>query len=152
MQIENVRVDEVVPHRDAMLLLDRLLAYDEGFIAVAAVVRDDNVFAVADGVPVWVGIEYMAQAIAAWAGCRARQINEPVRLGFLLGTRRFECVGEYFNFGQQLRIEARREFSAANGMGRFACRILADAIEVATANVLVYEPTDIDEFLKEVAQ
>ncbi len=152
MQIENVPVGEVVPHRGAMLLLDRLLAHDEDSITVEAVVREDNLFAAAEGVPIWVGIEYMAQAIAAWAGCRARQVNEPVKLGFLLGTRRFECVGGYFRFGQRLHVEARREFSADNGMGMFACRILADALEVATANVLVYEPTDIVEFLQEAAR
>lgn len=152
MQIENVRVDEVVPHRGAMLLLDRLLAHDEGSMVVEAMVREDNVFANAEGVPIWVGIEYMAQAIAAWAGCRARQLNEPVKLGFLLGTRRFECAGGYFRFGQRLRVEAHREFSAENGMGMFACRIVADAVEVATANVLVYEPTNIDAFLQEAAQ
>jgi len=152
MQIANIRVDEVVPHRGAMLLLERLLAHDEESIAVEAVVREDNAFADAEGVPIWVGIEYMAQTIAAWAGCRARQLNEPVKLGFLLGTRRFECAGGHFQFGQRLRVEARREFSADNGMGMFACRILVGAVEVATANVLVYEPTDIDEFLKEVAR
>lgn len=152
MQIENVRIEEVVPHRGAMLLLDRLLAHDEGLMVVAAVVREDNVFADTEGVPIWVGIEYMAQTIAAWAGCRARQFNEPVKLGFLLGTRRFECAAGYFRFGQILHVEARREFAAENGMGMFACRILADDVEVATANVLVYEPTDINEFLGETAR
>jgi len=152
VEVVNIRVEDVVPHRGTSLLIDRLLAYDEGFMAVEALVRGDNVFAAAQGVPVWVGIEYMAQAIAAWAGCRALRTNTPVRLGFLLGTRRFDCVEEYFRLGQRLRIEARRELSAENGMGMFACRILIATVEVAKANVLVYEPPDIEDFLNGAAE
>lgn len=131
-----------------MLLIDRLLARDEDSVTVEAVIRADNQFGTAEGVPVWIGIEYMAQAIAAWAGCRALARNETVRLGFLLGTRRYECSRQHFAFGQRLRIEARRELFGDNGLGMFACRILDGETEIAKANVSVFEPQNPQAFLE----
>ena len=51
------------------------------------VVPEAGLFVEDGQVPAWVGIEYMAQAIAAWAGCRARAAGKPPQLGFLLGSR-----------------------------------------------------------------
>ena len=137
-----IDIQGVVPHRDGMLLVDRLEERCEDFVAVGASIGPDNLFARADGVPAWVGIEYMAQAIAAWAGCRAMARGEPARIGFLLGTRRYQCDGETFQFGTRLRIEARREFFADNGLGMFSCRILVAGVERANAQLSVYEPPD----------
>jgi predicted hotdog family 3-hydroxylacyl-ACP dehydratase len=43
-----------------------------------------------NGVPNYVGIEYMAQSIAALAGVEARLDHEGIRVGFLLGTRKLQ--------------------------------------------------------------
>ena len=131
-----------------MLLVDELLESDADAVVVSAEVRPDNLFADEHGVPAWVGIEYMAQAIAAWAGCRALARGEPARIGFLLGTRRYDSASEYFPIGAQLRIEARRELFGDNGLGMFACRILEGSAELARANVSVFEPPDPAAFLE----
>ena len=47
-----------------------------------------------------------------------------------------------FASGSLLRVEARRELLGENGLGVFACRILAGDEEIATANVSVFEPPD----------
>jgi predicted hotdog family 3-hydroxylacyl-ACP dehydratase len=138
----------VVPHSGRMLLVDALLESDADAVMVSALVRPDNPFADAEGVPAWVGIEYMAQAVAAWAGCRALERGERARIGFLLGTRRYECDGAHFRFGAQLRVEARRELFGENGLGMFACRILEDGRELARANLSVFEPPDPAAFLE----
>ena len=57
---------------------------------------DNPYFVPGLGVPVWVGIELMAQAIAAHAGLGARREQKPPRAGMLLGTRRFEASAAYF--------------------------------------------------------
>jgi predicted hotdog family 3-hydroxylacyl-ACP dehydratase len=36
----------------------------------------------------WVGIEYMAQCIAAHRGLRSRANGEPIKVGFLVGSKR----------------------------------------------------------------
>mgnify|MGYP001549788890 FL=1 len=145
---EGIAIETVVPHRGRMLLLDRLLASDADAVVVAAVVAADNPFADDQGVPAWIGIEYMAQAIAAWAGCRALERDEPIRIGFLLGTRRYHCDPRHFAIGARLRIEARRELFGENGMGMFSCRILEGEAELAHAQVAVFEPPDPTAFLE----
>lgn len=148
MDSMGIAIEQVVPHRGRMLLVDALLESDADAVVVSAEVRPDNLFADERGVPAWVGIEYMAQAIAAWAGCRALARGEPARIGFLLGTRRYDSACEYFPVGAQLRIEARRELFGDNGLGMFACRILEDGAELARANLSVFEPPDPAAFLE----
>lgn len=130
-----------------MLLVNRLLARDEDSVVVGAVVAADNLFADQEGVPAWIGIEYMAQAISAWAGCRGLARGEPARIGFLLGTRRYACGVRHFAISAQLRIEARRVLFGDNGMGMFSCRILEGESELARAQVAVFEPPDPTAFL-----
>jgi hypothetical protein len=45
-------------------------------------------------------------------------------------------------------VEANCELLGENGLGMFACRILADDIEVAVANVSVFQPTDAAAYLE----
>lgn len=65
-------IEEVVPHRQDMCLLERITHWDQDAIEAELVVPEAGLFVENHEVPAWVGIEYMAQAIAAWAGCRAR--------------------------------------------------------------------------------
>ena len=64
-------IERVVPHRGTMRLVDRLVDWDEDTVAVELRVPEEGPFSHAEGVPAWVGVEYMAQTIAAWAGCHA---------------------------------------------------------------------------------
>lgn len=148
MHEEPIPIAEVVPHAGAMLFLDELLSHDEDGVVAEAAVHEQHLFATPQGVPAWVGIEFMAQAIAAWAGCRARAQGEPVRIGFLLGTRRYECRLQHFAFGSRLRIEVKREIFGDNGLGMFACRLFQAGEEVASANLSVFEPRDAAAFLE----
>lgn len=149
MNFAGVDIESVVPHRGRMLMVDQLLASEPDSVVVSAEVRADNLFADAKGVPTWVGIEYMAQAIAAWAGCRALARKEPAKIGFLLGTRRYDSNCQHFPLGMTLRIEATRELFGENGLGMFSCRILAGESVLASAHVSVYEPPDSAAFLEE---
>ncbi len=141
-------IDAVLPHRDAMRLVDRVLEWHPDAIAVEVVVPAQGLFVDAEGVPAWVGIEYMAQAIAAWAGCRARTSGSEPAIGFLLGSRRFTARHDHFPSGTRLRVEARCELLGDNGLGMFACRILAGEEEWAVANVSVYQPADAAAYLE----
>ena len=143
-----LNIDEVLPHRDSMRLIDRLLDWQPESIVVEVDVPHHGPFNHADGVPAWVGVEYMAQAIAAWAGCRARSAGREPSIGFLLGTRRYESRVSWFRAGALLRVEARRELLGDNGLGMFSCRILGDGEELATAKVSVFEPPDAMAYLE----
>ena len=95
---------ELLPHAGDMILIDQVLSFDEEQIHTRVTVKPGGLFNRADGsLPAWVGIELMAQSIAAYAGCQARQAGLPVELGFLLGTRKFECNVERFPAVRGLR-------------------------------------------------
>ncbi len=141
-------IEEVVPHRQDMCLLQRILRWDQDSIEAELVVPATGLFIEDGEMPAWIGIEYMAQAIAAWAGCRAREAGSVPQLGFLLGSRRYSSQRSGFPSGSRLRVQARRELLGDNGLGLFACRILAGEEEWAVANVSVYEPADAKAYLE----
>ncbi len=141
-------IEDVVPHRQDMCLLERITQWDQEAIEAELVVPETGLFVENGEVPAWVGIEYMAQAIAAWAGCRARAAGNPPQLGFLLGSRRYSSRCSGFPSGTRLRVQARCELLGDNGLGMFACRILAGEEEWATANVSVFEPADAMAYLE----
>ena len=142
---------ELLPHAGDMILLDSIESWDEESIVALARVTDDCLFARADGSwPVWLGIELMAQAVAAYAGLRAKSSGGQVQLGFLLGTRKFDCNVMYFPVNTLLRISARCSLEEDCGMGVFECSMLADNIEVQ-ARLNVYRPHQVDSYIQEVA-
>ena len=109
---------ELLPHAGDMILIDQVLSFDEEQIHTRVTVKPGGLFNRPDGsLPAWVGIELMAQSVAAYAGCRARQKGETVELGFLLGTRKFECNVEVFPLGAELSIHGLRSLEDDNGCG-----------------------------------
>lgn len=135
-------IEALLPHAGEMILLDAVLEHGPEHALCSRRVPAGGLFHDADGnLPAWMGVELMAQAIAAWAGCRAKAKGEPVRLGFLLGTRHYTCNVAAFAPGSELRVEARRDFHDDSGMGVFACRIEAPGV-LAEARLTVFSPPD----------
>lgn len=132
-------IETLLPHAAPMLLLDEALRYDSDSVATAATMRPDHLFAGAEGVPAHLGIELMAQTCGVWAGAHARASGEAVRVGFLLGTRRYKATRPWFHFGERLEITARVVFRD-QGMGVFDCRILSGDDVLAEAQLSVYQP------------
>jgi predicted hotdog family 3-hydroxylacyl-ACP dehydratase len=111
-------------------------------------IRPDSLFGSVNGVGAWVGLEYMAQSIAAFAGYTASLRGEAVKPGFLLGARRYECTLPMFSPGSLLRVHVRRLLQSDNGLGSFQCRIEHEEQEVATATLTVFQPADAAGFIK----
>jgi predicted hotdog family 3-hydroxylacyl-ACP dehydratase len=142
-------LETLVPHRRPMLLLDRLLFDDGQRVRVGVTVRADALFVRQGAWPSWTGVELMAQAIAAWGGLRRTERGEAVRVGFLLGTRRYRGPVDGFPVGAQLTVEAEQELVTAQGLGVFACRILEGEVVRATASLNVFQPDDVQAYLAE---
>jgi len=133
-------VESLIPHRGAMRLLDRVLLVDEDRAEAEVEVPFDGLF-VRDGqVPPWVGIEYMAQTVAAWAGARERGRGGAPRAGLLLGTRRYAVDCDGFPSGARLRVTAQCELIGSNGLGQFHCRIEMNGAVVAQSHISVLDP------------
>src|SRR5262245_43493862 len=136
----------LIPQSGPMVLLDRVISVDGDSLLAEVCIRSNSLFFDVDGVGAWVGIEYMAQAIAAWAGYTARLRGEPVKIGFLLGTRRYECSRPVFPLGSVLGVHVQRVFQNENGLGSFECFIDNEEGRVATATLTVFQPSIVDDF------
>ncbi|MGR8998427.1 MAG: ApeP family dehydratase [Gammaproteobacteria bacterium] len=137
----NFAIEELVPHTGKMVLLDRVIEYDEENMVAEAIVRDDGLFGDGRTVPAWLGIEYMAQTIAALGGMKRRLAGKPLNLGFLLGTRRYDCNVGTFTVGSVLTVSVKRLLQD-QGLGVFECRISAKGI-LASAKLNVYQPDSV---------
>jgi len=144
-----IDIHSLVPHSGVMSLLGRFLAADDETLSAEVRIAPDSMFCQDGAVGAWVGVEYMAQAVAAHAGWCARQRGEPVRVGFLLGSRKYACSVAAFAVGSVLRIEVRRALQGENGLGAFDCRIEDErGLELATATITVFQPPNVEEFLQ----
>ena len=143
-------VEELVPHAGAMLLLDRIESVSDEAVQATATVRCDGLFEVPGerSLPAWLGIEYLAQAIAAWSGYRERQQGRPIRPGFLVGTRRFESSVARLPAGTRLTIAAECLLEQDDGVSVFEGWVTGDEIRQST-RLKVYLPQDIGQYLKE---
>jgi len=140
---------ELLPHAGDMILIEQILSFDDEQIHTRLTVKPGGLFNRPDGsLPAWVGIELMAQSVAAYAGCHARARGDAVELGFLLGTRKFECNVEHFPAGTELIIHGVRSLEDDSGMGVFECHINAPGIH-ATARLNVYRPPHAAQYLQE---
>lgn len=144
-------IKTLVPHANTMLLLDSLVSVDGDNLCAAVAIGERTLFCRDGEVGGWVGIEYMAQAIAAHAGWLALQQGEPVRIGFLLGSRRYECSTPAFAQGTLLHVHVHMEIKNENGLGAYQCRI-EDAARpgqmLAQGTITVFQPENIDEFMQ----
>lgn len=142
-------VSELVPHAGDMILLDVIERFDAQSLAARLTVKADGLFSQADGsLPAWVGVEIMAQAVAAYAGCQAREVGLPVELGFLLGTRSYQCNVEHFPAGAELEVRILCSLQDDNGMGVFECHIEGPGVR-AEARLNVYRPPEMASYLQE---
>jgi predicted hotdog family 3-hydroxylacyl-ACP dehydratase len=74
--------------------------------------------------------------------------DKPVKIGLLVGTRRYESRWSLFAVGSRLRVRVTHDYNAGNGLSVFDCRIICDGVEVATAAVSVFQPANLEAFLR----
>lgn len=144
------QVAELVPHAGRMSLLSRIVAYDEGWLLAEIDINSDSMFADDRGVPAWVGLEYMAQAIAAYAGLQERIRGGVPKIGFLLGSRNYSTSRDYFAHGHSFQVRVVLEMVAENGLNVFNCELEGNGTR-ATAVVNVFQPDDAEKFLEEAS-
>jgi predicted hotdog family 3-hydroxylacyl-ACP dehydratase len=143
-------VAQLLPHSGNAILIDSVDDWDAETLRASAVVNAGGLYNGADGsLPPWVGLEIMAQAVGAWAGCQARHNGEQVGLGFLLGTRRYECHVDRFAPGARLSVHVARSLQDAAGMGVFECELRGAGKLLALARLNVFRPADAGAYTRE---
>lgn len=133
-------VTKFIPHRQRMVLIDEIENISkEEFIARVNITTDSLLYTEA-GVPSYCGIEYMAQAIAAYNTIYYTS-NQKIKIGFIVSVRNFQTQTTHFKFGDQLEISVIPVLIVQNS-GSFTCTITCNNEEVASARITAYVPTE----------
>ncbi|MBT3887804.1 MAG: 3-hydroxylacyl-ACP dehydratase [Nitrosomonadaceae bacterium] len=140
---------EIIPHRPPMVLLDEITEFGVDFISTSVRIHENSLFYErGSGVPIWVGLEYMAQTAAALIGVEGSQKGDDTKLGFLLGSRRYETSTSYFTLGIKIYIKVTRVFQKEE-LGQFQCLITdQQGQELAWAHITAFMPDDSDAFFR----
>ena len=144
---KNFRILDVVPHQTPMSLLDTVESYSDKTLVSSVTIKEDSLFFEELGVPTWVGLEYMGQSIAAFGGVEARNEGRPVKIGFLVSSRRYESPQSHFKLGSKLIVFVEKVINNPYGLSVFNCSITWSDF-VIQANLNVFLPDKVEEFLE----
>lgn len=136
-------LEQMLPHRSPMVLVDRLISSDNHSAIVEATIKDGYPFA-GESIGAWVGLELMAQSAAVLAKLTKQANSENAALGFLLGSRSFTAHVPEFVPGQKVTVEIELD-PASEGqiMVNARGRIKDVAGQVICEGALtLYEPND----------
>ena len=142
---------QFLPHRAPMILLDRIVLLHTDYLESEVTITSDTLFLRGGAVPAWVGVEYMAQTCAAFAGYESRGRGEEARVGFLLATRNYRSAVTGFELGATLRVRVTLIHRDAGGLSMVEGKItrLGGDVPLVEATLTVYEVADLAQFFKE---
>jgi predicted hotdog family 3-hydroxylacyl-ACP dehydratase len=130
-----------------MRLLDEIIGWNEDRLVSVVTVRPDCMFLDGDEMPSHIAIEWMAQTCGAMVGAQALERAQPVRIGFLLGTRDFTAGVSRFHLGDRITITASPIFTDGQ-MAVFDCRVERESEVCATARLNVFQPESLKSMLE----
>ena len=146
-------MEQLLPHRQPMILLTRMIEVSATTSVCEVVISPNTQFCDGEGVAAYVGIEYMAQAVAAFSGYQRYHNDQSIEVGFLLGAPKFKSHCRQFWLGQTLRIEVAHVWGDSQ-LARFECAIRnAQTRELLQqAELSVFKPESLDIILKRLKQ
>ena len=131
-----------------MLLIDAVTAYVDEQVTCTYRPLRDAWYSNADGdMPAWIGIEVMAQAVAAHVALDKRARNQPMCLGALLGSRHYSTSVASFAANSELVLQAQLEFRDDSGLAAYTCTIESAGQTIANATLKVFEPDNFEQFI-----
>ena len=131
-------VADLVPHRPPMLVLDEVVASSHDSLTARVLLTETSPFVEEGRAPALIAIEYMAQAIAAFAGAAQRAKQEAPKLGFLLSCREMVIDVDELSAGDELLVSVRQVWSD-DVLGSFDCLVTRRGARVAKADLNVYQ-------------
>ena len=133
---------QFLPQTGIMCLLERIVAADDESLVATTVLRSDSLFCRDGRIGSWVSLECMAQTVAAWACFQRRGSGRGPGIGFLLGTRRFDCHRPWLPIDELLRFEVKKEIQLGDALGQFSARTFLGDELLAAAAITVFAPDD----------
>jgi predicted hotdog family 3-hydroxylacyl-ACP dehydratase len=145
------RVEDLVPHRGPMSLLDSIEDYGEDWLRAGLILHPASAFAGPTGVPGWAGIEYMAQAASAFGGIEQVQRGESPSIGLLIGSRYYRCMVDTIPFETPLQVLARIALRDSEDFAAYECTLSAGERRLADCTLKAYRPRDLRTLLQGAA-
>ena len=144
-------VEELLPHRSPMLLLDGVLELGSDVVIAYVDHAKPSILSLPCGrTPIWAGIEYMAQTIGLYGGLESKRRGSCPQIGFLLGTRKFIAHSQSFEVNQRAIIRAEKVFQSADNIVQFHCTITSNGQLVAESDIKAIQPENPEELLKQI--
>ena len=134
------KILELIPHRPPMLLINRILTVSAKESSAEVFINKETPFYEKDlGVPATIGLEFMGQTAALIAGNEALKNPADAKLGFLLGTRKYQSTISYFKEKSVLIVECTEGAMVGVTLASFNCtiRYQDDPEIIATASLSV---------------
>lgn len=154
-RIEKNVLLELLPHKGKMFLLSRVTKHDVAAHTLESEydITSDCIFfeEEANGVPTWVGFEFMAQGISALTGITNRALGRKPRPGFILSVSKFEATRAYLQNSTTIVMRIAEDYR--NGLTySYNCALYASREEsepCVKAKITVMETEDIKNLFKE---
>lgn len=140
--IQHHDVADYLPHDAPMIFIDKIIEYQTNTLKTETTITSQSPYfdASLSGVPNYVGIEYMAQTVAALAGIEAKERDDIIRIGFLLGSRKLQLHAPLYRLGESYQTRVTRLYQEDTGLAVFECQILNQDNIIAEANINVFQP------------
>jgi predicted hotdog family 3-hydroxylacyl-ACP dehydratase len=132
-------ISDLMPHGDAIILLDALIHWMPGIAICRTRIEVGKPLTDPDGMDAVVSLEMMGQAIAACLGYEAFCAGDGVRVGMIVGLRHMVIDRERLGIGEEFEVVARR-IRGNSEVSTFETQTLAlkhDRSRVATALMTV---------------
>jgi len=143
--IEKEELLTLIPHRGKMMMLDRVMRYNlqDKSIEAQYKITEDCLFydSKEEGVPSWVGFEFLAQAVSAFIGIRDRENGIPPKEGYILGISQMDIGLTFLKNNSIITINS-RELESMHPVYVFEGEIFLDGQEVLSGKVAVMEVTE----------
>jgi predicted hotdog family 3-hydroxylacyl-ACP dehydratase len=135
----------IVPHKGKMLLLSRIISYDleEQTLCAEYDITENCIFynPAIEGVPAWVGFEFLAQAISALSGLRGHISGEEPKVGYILSVSSMQIDRLFFQAGSTVQINV-KESGCMDQVYNFEGTIFLEGKKVLDGKLTVIETTE----------
>ena len=141
MLIEQEELQTLIPHKGKMMLLDRVIEYDiEHSIRAEYTITRNCLFydPLLDGVPAWVGFEFIAQAISTLTGIRKRAKGEKPKMGFILSIPSMRMEIPLFKNDSLVEIHA-KEIDCTDMIYTFEGNVFLENKKIMGGTLMVME-------------
>lgn len=129
--IRSLAIKDLIPHREPMILLDELVDWGDNFAECLVKHETNNGYWDDDNrIPAYVGIEYMAQTIAVYTGILSTLAEQPIRIAYLLGTRKFDTNQCFMEANKPVHVRVEELFRNEDNIAVFDCLIHGDNLRM----------------------